>query len=154
MRYQFNTYNLKQSTFQYKWQTSQTGFHSGLNLDSMWDAWKADANGRFYITDTQQSDPIVLMAGINHPTQGLYLSEAYAVPEQECWAFVGCSIETEKSTSHFQIGEDMRLDVLPEHGRRLPQPHAQRQRLGASPGARAGICPSRPFTTRTVTAWP
>ncbi len=112
-RYQFNTSNLKESTFQYKWQTSQNSFHSGLSLDTMWSAWKDGGNGRYYITNTQQSDPIVLLAGINHPTQGLYLSEAYAVPEQECWAFVGCSIETEKSTSHFMIGEDMRLDVLP-----------------------------------------
>ena len=112
-RYQFNTSNLKESTFQYKWQTSQNSFHSGLSLDTMWSAWKDGGNGRYYITNTQQSDPIVLLAGINHPTQGLYLSEAYAAPEQECWAFVGCSIETEKSTSHFMIGEDMRLDVLP-----------------------------------------
>ena len=37
------------------------------------------------------SDPIPLAeAGINRPMQGLYLSEAYAVPEQECWGcFVG-----------------------------------------------------------------
>ena len=112
-RTQFSVYNLKQATFGYKWQTSQTSFHSGLHLGSIQDKWRATSEDRYYITDTQQSDPVTLFAGINHPTQGLYLSEAYAVPEQECWALVGCSIETEKSTSHFQIGEDMKLDVLP-----------------------------------------
>ena len=112
-RDQFSTYNLKQSTFQYKWQTAENAFHSGLSLGGIVDKWKATTKNRFYITDTEQSDPVTLVAGINHPTENLYLSEAYAVPEQECWAIVGCDIETEKGTSHFQIGEDMKLDVLP-----------------------------------------
>ena len=49
----------------------------------------------------------------------LYLSEGYAVPDQECWPGAGevgevqCVIKAEQSTSHYDMGSGLFYDVLP-----------------------------------------
>ena len=116
--YQFNDANLMQANFGYRWQESQNNFHSELSLGSMPGGWQRTYGGRpFYTAKPAASEGIPLRkAGINRPVEGLYLSEAYAVPEQECWGFLAigkCSIEAEKSTSHFDMGSDLVYDVLP-----------------------------------------
>ena len=113
--YQFNDDTLASSTFGYRWQTEKHAFHSELSRGTVVTEWEETDGGRpYYITPTIPSDPIALpQAGINRPIDGLYFSEAYAVPEQECWMFDGCSIQTERSTSHFDMGSDLIYDVLP-----------------------------------------
>ncbi|MGD8904785.1 MAG: hypothetical protein PVI67_14570, partial [Anaerolineae bacterium] len=113
--YQFNEQTLANSTFLYRWQTQQEDLDSELSLGQMVGYWEETDGGRpFYYADTVPSEPIPLPgAGINQSLGGLYLSEAYAVPEQECWAFVGCEIKTERSTTHFDMGSGLIYDVLP-----------------------------------------
>ena len=87
---------------------------------SPWAACPADGTDRrtaFYTAKPVPSEGIPLReAGINRPVEGLYLSEAYAVPEQECWGFLAigeCQIKAERSTSHFDMGSGLIYDVLP-----------------------------------------
>ena len=116
--YQFSEDNLRKANFGYRWQTEEENFASELSLGGISQQWKDAGGGRLsYIPEAVVSDPIPLVVGINYPTKDLYLSEAYDVPEQECWGILGigkCSIKAEKGTSHFQVGEDMRVDVLPK----------------------------------------
>ncbi len=114
--WQFNDDNLKQSNFDYKWQDKEAAFHDSLALGGM--TWDGTADGRpFYHAETVDSSNLQFMkAGINLPVENLYLSEAYAVPEQECWGYFTakyCYIATEKGTAHMNMGEGMVHDVLP-----------------------------------------
>ena len=117
--WQFSDKNLRKSTFDYKWQDEQAGFEDGLSLGDMSGKWLETSGGRPYVyTETVASrQPIPLPApGLNQPLSPLYLSEAYAAPEQECWGWFpigGCGISTEKSTVHYDIGATLLLDVLP-----------------------------------------
>ncbi|MGD2077681.1 MAG: hypothetical protein PVH18_04835, partial [Chloroflexota bacterium] len=115
---QFNDENLKKTNFDYRWQDEEEAFHAGLSLGGMTDRWLAAADEhRYYAPDAATSEGIPLgAAGINQSLEGLVLSEAYALPEQECWgwrAWSYCSIQAEKSTSHFDIGSSIIYDILP-----------------------------------------
>ncbi len=113
---QFSDETLARATFDYKWQQAETDYHDGLSLGGMVDDWlKTDGGRPFYYTETVwTAEPFPLsQTGVNRPVPGLYLSEAYAVPEQECWIVTGCDIKAEKGTYHYDLGADLRYDVLP-----------------------------------------
>jgi uncharacterized repeat protein (TIGR01451 family) len=112
---QFSIPNLQQANFKYQWQTSKNDLHKGLPLGGMpggWDGWRPSKKSM-----TVPSDGIPLTeAGINRPVKNLYLSEGYAVPQQECWGVLtigACTIKAERSTSHFDMGSGLIYDVLP-----------------------------------------
>ena len=121
---QFNDTNLKKSTFDYKWQTGTFDFHSTLHLGGMSGEWQPTEGERpFTYKDPAlaTTNPIPLpAAGINQTLSPLYLSEAYAAPEQECWGAIvamlpvgGCRISTERATLHYDVGASLILDILP-----------------------------------------
>ncbi|MEI8082691.1 MAG: hypothetical protein WCI74_12685, partial [Actinomycetes bacterium] len=119
--WQFSDDNLRSATFDYRWQEKEKDFDSKLSLDGMRSKWqKTDGGHPFYYArpvDSEEAFPLPA-AGINQPVE-LYLSEAYALPAQECWGIAwgglisACYIRTEKGTSHYNIGEQMMFDVLP-----------------------------------------
>ncbi|MCU0501974.1 MAG: hypothetical protein MUC51_09445, partial [Anaerolineae bacterium] len=118
--WQFKDDNLKKATFVYKWQEEENDFHDDLSLGDMKSDWKKTSGGRYYYAtpvDSEEAFPLP-GTGINQPVD-LYLSEAYALPAQECWgsALFGlisaCYIRSEKGTAHYDIGEQLVFDVLP-----------------------------------------
>jgi hypothetical protein len=116
---QFDEENLRKSDFDYRWQEEQNDFHDPLSLGGMKDAWHRTKGGRpLYYTDTVATDTGFLLrdAGINRPVESLYLSEAYAVPAQQCWGykeFKYCYISAEKDTIHYDLGSGLIYDILP-----------------------------------------
>ena len=111
---QFTKETLARSTFDYKWQQDDIDLYVGL--DGMNDLWNETNGGRpLYYTDTVWTPtPFTLdHTGVNRTVEGLYLSEAYAIPDQVCWAFAGCDIKTKRDTNHYDLGSDLRYDVLP-----------------------------------------
>ena len=122
---------LASSTFAYRLGQIEQDFHEGLSRKAMMSVWNKTDDGRpFFITATVSSEPAIPLAstGINRPIE-LVLSEASAIPAQECWAVpipfmlpVGvpfwslapvCYIRTEKSTKHIDMGRNIELDVFP-----------------------------------------
>jgi hypothetical protein len=116
---QFNDDNLKSSTFDYRWQEAEEPFHDSLSLGDMSKSWLKTKNRRpFYYTETVATETGFLLreAGINRPVENLYLSEAYAIPAQQCWgygAFKVCYISTEKDTIHYDMSSGLIYDILP-----------------------------------------
>jgi hypothetical protein len=114
---QFNETNLRRANFAYKLQREQEAFHEGLYQGGLSEIWQP-REGRpvFYTTRLATTESVPLAeAGINRPVS-LYLSEAYAVPEQECWGLVFegvCAIATEKGTAHLDLSSVISFDVLP-----------------------------------------
>lgn len=115
--WQWDDDTLKTSSFSYKWQTAEDDFHEGLDRDQMNDRWVSleTPYGGFwppFLTEIVRSNALPLSEpGINRP-QTLYLSEAYAVPKQVCVLGV-CDIGTERGTEHYDLGQNLKLDVLP-----------------------------------------
>jgi uncharacterized repeat protein (TIGR01451 family) len=117
--YQFSDENLETANFDYKWQNTAEPqpFHDSLNLGGM--SWDGKTNGPpFYHAETvaTEQDVFLPQAGINVTIPNLYLSEAYAVPEQECWGLgllKYCYIPAERDTLHYDMGSNIRQDVLP-----------------------------------------
>src|SRR5512139_1824848 len=113
--WQFNDENLHRSNFGYRWQTKKDDFEEELSLGGMPRKWVV-SGPRLKTNLPLPSEGIELgQAGINRPVT-LYLSEGYAVPEQECWGFLGtgsCQVVAEQSTSHFDMGSGMIYDILP-----------------------------------------
>ncbi len=105
--------------------------------------------------------PAPARRGINQSMDNVYLSEGYALPEQECWGWAiakACYIATEKGTVHYPIGEDLVFDVLPADARRLLQPGARGAgyALGWDPEfpalkTRMAMASPRPLTRTTTT---
>jgi uncharacterized repeat protein (TIGR01451 family) len=116
---QFNDDNLKSSTFGYRWQEAEEPFHDALSLGDMKNSWLKTNNGRpFYYTETVATETGFLLreAGINRPAEHLYLSEAYAIPAQQCWGYKAlkyCYISTEKDTIHYDMSSGLIYDILP-----------------------------------------
>ncbi len=118
--FQFNDDELKKANFAYRLQDKEEEFHDSLSpygsTDSPWEA--TDKPGRYQQVQHVDSGDIPLpQAGVNRPVDNLYLSEGYAVPEQECWGvciYCSCSIQTERSTNHYDIGSELVYDVLPD----------------------------------------
>ena len=126
--YQYNDSNLRSSTFSYKLQDSETDFHDTLGrivLNSEWEyadgdgpqwgdaghTWKAAEP--VYITRTLRSETGVPFgaAGLNrHLTQ--YLSEAFAIPEQNCILGI-CTVWTDRESRHFPLSDSLVFDVFP-----------------------------------------
>jgi Concanavalin A-like lectin/glucanases superfamily/Bacterial TSP3 repeat/Bacterial Ig-like domain len=116
---QFNVDNLRLANFKYQWQTAKNDLHKGLALsgiDGGWDPvpgfWR---RARKIMPVASDGTPLT-EAGINRSVKNLYLSEGYALPEQECWGYMTlgkCQIVAERSTSHFDMGAGLKYDVLP-----------------------------------------
>ncbi|MBN1371366.1 MAG: LamG domain-containing protein [Anaerolineaceae bacterium] len=124
--WQWSDSNASSANFQYQIQTSETDFHDGLERGEMapaWervgsdDVWKATVNATTsgYAVDLPD-------AGVNRDPV-VYLSEASAVPVQECWAIPPippiptyipvCYIRTERATIHVDLASSMTVDVFP-----------------------------------------
>ncbi|MBP7689433.1 MAG: hypothetical protein KA765_16070, partial [Thermoflexales bacterium] len=140
--WQFNTNNLKSSTFVYQWQTTDADIHNDLKRDTMTDQWiltghtnRGGTQDQAYITPTVTSSQLALPeAGINRDPQ-LFLTEGVAAPMQECVAIPNtllwgslcpppfvlpfvcwtpiCYVRTDRSTNNFDFGERFLLDVFP-----------------------------------------
>lgn len=127
--WQYSNSNLKTATFDYKLQTDKKDFRDDLKRGTMEDEWKAVAGkaDTFAITRTVKGTTTLADMGLNRPVT-LYLSEGYAVPQQECWAiplfpfvppvpFVTlipvCYIRSDASTQHQDIGQGLKFDVFP-----------------------------------------
>jgi type II secretory pathway pseudopilin PulG len=126
--YQYDMDNLRSSTFDYRLQTAETDFHEDLNRDTMKDEWQyADGDGPqwgdvghtwyqhepVYVTRAlRYTDGVPLTeAGINRPLQ-LYLSEAFAIPSQNCISGV-CTVWTERDSRHYDMSSSLTFDVFP-----------------------------------------
>nr|MBC8449122.1 PD40 domain-containing protein [Chloroflexota bacterium] len=126
--YQYRDGVLRSSTFEYQLQTAETAFHEDLNRDAMSDEWQyADGDGPewgdvghtwyqhepVYITRTLRYDDGIPLTevGINR-SGGLYLSEAYAIPSQNCVLGV-CTIWTERDSRHYDMSSSLTFDVFP-----------------------------------------
>ena len=117
--WQFDGKRLATSTFDYRLQSTQSDYEGTLERHTMEDEWlKTDGGRPFY----HVWDDVKAADGISLPTPGinqqvtLYLSEAYAVPRQECWGMfytAFCYIARERATQHYDLGSGMFLDVLP-----------------------------------------
>ncbi len=115
---QWNDTNLKKSNFQYKWQEAETDFHKDMELGGISRKWETSGGRPFRYKTTLGTGTVLPLnrAGINQTLSPLYLSEAYAVPEQECWGlfpFGGCGISTERASYHYDFGGSLIFDVLP-----------------------------------------
>lgn len=116
--WQFDEKRLATSTFDYRLQSTQSDYEKTLERHTMEDEWlKTDGGQPFYhVWDVKAADGISLPTpGINQQVS-LYLSEAYAVPRQECWGFfytAFCYITRERTTQHYDFGASMFLDMLP-----------------------------------------
>ncbi|MBP7689894.1 MAG: LamG domain-containing protein, partial [Thermoflexales bacterium] len=127
--WQYNVSNLKTATFDYKLQTSKTDFHDGVKrktMDGSWQSVPGQSDAIFIAKSVSAAQSPLQDTGINRPVQ-LFLSEAYAVPVQECWAvpvplmppvpYVGlipiCYINTDSATQHIDLGQNLKYDVFP-----------------------------------------
>ena len=117
--WQFDDKRLASSNFNYRWQNSESGFEDEVQRKGMEEPWdKTNGSERpfYHVWDVRAEDGVSLPpAGINQPVT-LYLSEAYAIPAQECWGVLFlavCYIRSEKSTQHYDIGQNLTYDVLP-----------------------------------------
>ncbi len=124
--WQWSDSNAMSANFQYKIQTAENDFHDGLERGEIspdWtrigseDKWKVtvDATTTGYAVDLPA-------AGVNREP-AVYLSEASAIPVQECWAIPPipplptwipvCYIRTERATLHVDLASSMTVDVFP-----------------------------------------
>ena len=113
--WQFNESNLRKAAFAYKLQTSKDDID--VTYNSMHDVWqKVDV-----VTTTLQMDvPLTIVisnteAGLNQPV-GLYLTEAYEAPNQECWALGVipiCYIRSDFTINHNDMSSSISWDVFP-----------------------------------------
>jgi len=127
-RYQYNDKNLRSSTFEYRLDTAETDFHDDLDRGTLSGQWAYEdgdgpewgdvghtwrAGEPVYITRSPYvADAVALRhAGVNQPTE-LYLSEAFAIPSQNCILGV-CTIWTERATRHYDLSESIKLDIFP-----------------------------------------
>ena len=132
--WQYNYKNLDSATFKYALQIVPLDLPVSRN--EMEEDWKlADGSrpstfsgGRLYMPPQEISTVSPLLAaGINRPAL-LYLTEAYAVPVQECWAIISpppfppcpfypcipvCYIRTKTENNPSNIGEKILWDVFP-----------------------------------------
>jgi hypothetical protein len=119
-RAQFSVDTLRDTTLRYRLQGASSDFHSEIGLGNMRSEWQvrdqgAPANRR----DRTRLQVIVRpelvtsfgAAGINQHTP-LVLSEAQAVPYQEC-IILYCHIREEKLSTHTPFGRDILVDILP-----------------------------------------
>lgn len=125
--WQYNTKNLKSSTFDYQWQSAETDIDDTLSRNTMSGQWHlTDGKRPIYLSkDISTDTPVALeTAGINQNVP-LVLSEGYAVPAQECWAVPiipltlyplapVCYVRSEKSTLHIDLGQNLPYDIFPE----------------------------------------
>jgi uncharacterized repeat protein (TIGR01451 family) len=98
---------MRQSTFTYTLQSSQTGHHSGLSQNQL--NWSNNTK----TFDISGSGSLV-QAGIN---QGIdfYLTESFNMPVLECWGFIAqkCVVRSFKESYHTDLGQSFIFDILP-----------------------------------------
>ncbi len=119
-RKQSNNSEARRSAFSYSVQQTENDQHGGLNGNSMNGDWVI-VNGRKlqYTTTITSAFPLnFVTSGINQSLPSLYLSEAYAIPYQGCWAVVGietndCDWAYIKGTNHIDVGAELYFDILP-----------------------------------------
>ncbi|HBY94258.1 MAG TPA: hypothetical protein DEP84_09895, partial [Chloroflexi bacterium] len=122
--WQYDYGNLALATFRYALQAEEQDL-KGIELGQMQGAWQR-INRYFKGKDALVAVQGVSGAaplretGINRPVN-LYLTEAYAVPTQECWIipvppYAACSIKTDDNdgkSNHTDLGKGLYWDVFP-----------------------------------------
>jgi subtilisin-like proprotein convertase family protein len=114
--WQFNEKNLRKSAFEYALQTTQADIP--VTYDSMSSEWQAvaDAKQLTLQMDTPLSLNVATGApGLNQPVT-LYLTEAYEIPNQECWALGVipiCYIRSDYSINQNDMGANIQWDIFP-----------------------------------------
>ncbi|MFZ1754576.1 MAG: LamG-like jellyroll fold domain-containing protein, partial [Caldilineaceae bacterium] len=123
--WQLSDSNLRESTFDYRFQQSKKDVSVGLS-QSTWqptpgrDESSSDGE-RFFKSETFSDDFPLEEAGINRPFT-VYFSEGFAMNAQECWtAYLPvppyvtpvCYLETYKDTLHQDMGTDFVFDIFP-----------------------------------------
>jgi hypothetical protein len=118
-RKQANAGEARRSAFDYILQSDQVDQHDGLPANTMRDEWVKIGNSQLrYTTTIPSTEPISFgLPSINSPVD-VYLTEAFAIPYQGCWAVVGietnnCDWEYIKNSSHIDVGSELLFDILP-----------------------------------------
>ena len=118
-RKQSNASEADRSVFAYYLQRTPVDQHQDLQGNSMSDAWVKLGNSQLRMATTiTTSQPISFSTPGLNQFMNVYLSEAYALPYQGCWAFAGlesntCRWEFIKASTHVNIGEELLFDILP-----------------------------------------
>ncbi len=117
---QFNEANLRMAAFAYKLQVQNDGFSAAYN--SMASSWQKVAGASPLALQMAQVVSVQApndVAGINQPAR-IYLSEAYAIPTQECWLIpiLGylvpvCWVREDSNVIHNDLGETVKWDIFP-----------------------------------------
>lgn len=119
---------LRGATFEYLLQDTETAFHEDLERYAMEDEWLyADGTpAQWHSAAHTYHDPepvfitgtVGSAAGVPLTTAGInttlvaYLSEAAALPVQECAVGI-CYMRTSKDTHHYPVGDGLELDIFP-----------------------------------------
>jgi hypothetical protein len=133
--WQFNVDTLISSTFQYRLQANASDFHNKLELNQIKSEWRRQRSNNRIAMDPEgilglDPGPFQLDKSVSQafplPEAGLnkqidaFLSEAQAVPAQECWNIPAgafnvpvCYIRTKSETTHLPIGKSLSFDVFP-----------------------------------------
>ena len=119
----WTNHNVHRSSFKYGWSASakddQTG---GLGLIAAESSpyWpidrEADGTQPYRFTDTVHSATSFPLPKVGIYATTAYLTEGYAVPEQECWGIFpigGCWVHANKSNNPFDLTDALMLTVLP-----------------------------------------
>ncbi|MBP7689617.1 MAG: APC family permease, partial [Thermoflexales bacterium] len=127
--WQFSYSNLDSATFRHALQADKTGI-DGVERNQMEDDWQRkdgyfDGEDALVISVPLAANDVLGETGINRPAK-LYLTEAYAVPTQECWVIpvppLGvplipvCYIRTDDNDGESKftdLGKTVQWDVLP-----------------------------------------
>ncbi|MCA9944991.1 MAG: hypothetical protein KC449_16010, partial [Anaerolineales bacterium] len=116
----------RRTTLDYLFQTSETDFHSTLDLNqSSWvnvvtevDTIGGTEYGYLYSASPETRefsfDFSDRGSGLNVTFPPVYLSEGYVLPIKECSVIVCWVDDTEDGTNHFNISREMAFDIFPD----------------------------------------
>ncbi|HEX8683017.1 MAG TPA: LamG-like jellyroll fold domain-containing protein, partial [Ardenticatenaceae bacterium] len=101
--------HLRDSTFRYTLQQTETDQHAGLAQETV--AWDDDNRAAFQVSG---SALLFSKQGINQSFP-MYLTESWNMDALECWGFIvqECDWKEYKDSAHIDLSENMVFDVLP-----------------------------------------
>jgi hypothetical protein len=113
--------NVLATTLVYTWtKDGNATIHDPLDLSKPALTWKRDTSlpiGDRLFSNAQDvvSMPYTLAKDGIDTDPPLFLTEGYAIPEQECWGFIGgyCWVHANKGTNSYDIGQHRKLTVMP-----------------------------------------
>jgi uncharacterized repeat protein (TIGR01451 family) len=100
--------HLRDSTFRYTLQQTETDQHAGLAQETV--AWDDDNRAAFQVS----GNALLSKQGINQSFP-MYLTESWNMDALECWGFIvqDCNWKEYKESAHIDLSENMVFDVLP-----------------------------------------